>query len=239
MIWAGSILVVWAVLATRLRLSAVAIVVPGPWICTWAFCHAKRVLLDGRRQRGALRNDLRVILDHLMAASAAGLHVRQALPRGSGEFESRLMIQTLAALDHARALGLDVNRALQCQGGRLSLQKDEGRYLGHLLVSLALCERMGVNTSRLLGALRTRLDERLALLRKLRVETAQVRFQALVLCVAPFAFGAGYAVIFPARFAYFLDSPVGHCLLCASIVSTTLGGFLTWRMAQRWGSTCA
>jgi Flp pilus assembly protein TadB len=231
--------VTWIVVACRARFVALAVFLPGPWFLLRTGMSMRRLVLEQSRERAALRCELATLLEYLSASSASGLHLRQCLPREGSQFKSHRLRDALAAVEQARVLGFDVNASLQSQGLLLLARQGEERYLGQLFLSLALSERLGANTTRLLEALRTRLEERLALLRKVRIDTAQVRLQATVLCLAPFCFGTGYALVFPARFAFFLSSVTGGVLLAVAIGATSLGGFLTWRLVSRWTDSCA
>lgn len=238
-LFTGCALLAWSVslLRTPKGASGLEVFLPALWILRRFHGSHLAPWLQRRRERALFLSELRAVVDHLAAASAVGLHLRQALPREVDGIRSSVLRGVLVALEQARLLGEDVNARMEREGRRLLAARGEERYAGLLFVNLAVSERLGANTQALVRALRARLDVRITLLRKLRVDTAQVRFQGVVLCIAPFLVGAGYALVFPHRFAFFLESTLGHALLALILMLVLLGGGISWRCVARWTET--
>ncbi|MCA2959181.1 MAG: hypothetical protein IOD12_02955 [Silvanigrellales bacterium] len=235
------VLSLWGMFAFRSRQKFFYIVLflPLAWILLLGHTRVLGPWLKRRKERSLFLAELRMLIDHLSAATSVGLHLHQSFPRDAETYLSLTLRNTFAALERSRILGEDTNALMEKEGRLLLLGKGEERYAGLLFASLAVSERMGANTSKLLQALRVRLDARHALLRKVRIDTAQARFQGVVLCLAPFLLGGGYAFIFPRRFAFFLDTPIGNGLLAVILALTLLGGAVTWRLVSRWTETIA
>ena len=235
------VLSIWGVFASQSRQKFFHIVMffPLAWILLLGHTRVLGPWLKRRKERSLFLAELRMLLDHLSAATSVGLHLLQSFPRDGESYLSPVLRNTFAALERSRILGEDTNAIMEKEGRHLLSKNGEERYAGLLFTSLAVSERMGANTSKLLQALRDRLDARHALLRKIRIDTAQARFQGAVLCLAPFFMGGGYAFVFPRRFSFFLDTPIGNGLLVVILALTLLGGAVTWRLVSRWTETIA
>jgi Flp pilus assembly protein TadB len=195
-----------------------------------------RVLAARRREfteRAAVTFDLRKLLDDVEGGLAVGLHVRQAFPSDGRGYRSRIVASTLRALAESHE-SCDGAAALEAEAHRLlAAPQEDFRLLGAFLSSLALCEKVGANTGNLLRAMRGRLEEREALRRRMRADTAQIRFQAWVLCCAPSAFGIGHALVFPSRSAFFVSSGLGLICLTVVMVGNLAGAGWAWLLCQR------
>lgn len=237
----AAVLFAWSFCALKYRLKwlPLTLLTPFGWFVHELYERFLKLWIRRRRERAVFLSELRSLLDTLGAATSVGLHVRQAIPREAVRFQSSALRGALEALECARLLGEDFNATLEREGRRLLSEAGEERYAGILFASLAVSERLGANTNNLLQALRARIDGRQALLRKIRIDTSQARFQGAVLCIAPFVLGGGYAFVFPKRFEFFLESSVGNGLLILIFALTLVCGAVTWRLVSRWTETIA
>lgn len=189
-----------------------------------------------RRERVRLHTDLRRLIDHLQASLAAGLHLRQSLERLELEpYTSDALGQSLVRLRNGLASAQSFRELLRSESEALTAAPGDARLAGALFASLSACERLGANTRTLLAAASASLEERLSLLRKLRADTAQARFQALLLCSSPVAAAMVYAVFLPKRFEFFTHSWVGGGIFSISLLLTAIGALIAWRLVEAGG----
>jgi Flp pilus assembly protein TadB len=210
-----------------------------PW--TWLLQESLRrtvgVWLEGARERKNIFKDLRLVVDQLQASLAVGMPLRGAFERmGRENWRSGVFRENIDKVTSSLALGRSLKETLDSTGAALLSGKGESRTVGVLFSSLALCEELGANTEALLGSLKVRLGEREELIRRMAAGTAQVRFQAFVLCVSPLAFAVGYLLLSPSKLKFFTDTWVGISVLGVSLGLNGAGAYTTWKMVARWKS---
>lgn len=203
------------------------------WLAEQAWKRGVLPSLESYRERRVFAPALGELLDHVQSSLSVGLPLRRTLEDTATLRGPSLRLRAdLQRLRSRLEVGEGVPSALRAEGERLLAAGGEQRLLGLLFTNLALCERLGSNTAQVVGSVRARLGERASLLRKLRADTAQVRFQGAVLCAAPAAFALGYAILSPARFSFFLDSPAGVLVLAIVAALNAIGAFVTFRLSS-------
>ena len=190
--------------------------------------------LEPRRERAKLRADARVLVDDLQSSLSAGLHLRQAFERLTPTvFTSCALREALGRLCEALASGMTLASALCVQGAFLNAQGPEARLLGMSFLGLSVCERLGANPRALLSSAGARLEARTELLRRIRVQTALVRAQAVALCVAPLAALVLTAAFVPGASHFYAHAIAGRaCAVCVGLL-TVAGALWTQSLVEK------
>lgn len=203
------------------------------WLVRNAWNEILRPAWEHYHERKAFAPALGELLDHVQSSLSVGIPLRRTLEEAASlRGRSARMRENLLRLRTRLDVGEGVPVALRAEGERLLAVGGEERLLGLLFTNLALCERLGANTAQVVGSVRARLGERAALLRRLRADTAQVRFQGAVLCCAPSVFALGFAVLSPERFDFFLGSSIGVVTLGVVAALNVTGGLVTFRLSS-------
>lgn len=93
----------------------------------------------------------------------------------------------------------------------------------HFIIAVLIQRETGGNLTELLANISALIRERLKLLLKIRVLSAEGRLSALILCILPFALAGVINVVNPAFMAVLWTDPIGLQMIYAALVMMVLG----------------
>jgi tight adherence protein B len=93
----------------------------------------------------------------------------------------------------------------------------------HFVIAVLIQRETGGNLTELLANISALIRERLKLLLKIRVLSAEGRLSALILCILPFALAGVINVVNPAFMAVLWTDPIGLQMIYAALVMMVLG----------------
>lgn len=178
------------------------------------------------RQSLAIREQVPDALRALMASFKSGHSLMQALEESSSDVNGRLGGLFGIAVDRMR-LGSPTTEALSalCSDERLP-------ELSFLALALDVQHRSGGNLGPVLDSAMDSVECELALMRKLKVQTAQAKLSANVVTVMPFVLVALFSVASPGFLSPFFDSVGGMCLLALALAMQLSGILIVRRMLR-------
>jgi tight adherence protein B len=95
----------------------------------------------------------------------------------------------------------------------------------HFVIAVLIQRETGGNLTELLGNISTLIRQRLQLLLKVRVLSAEGRLSAVILCALPFVLAAVINLINPKFMAVLWTDPMGLQMIYAALVMMVLGAF--------------
>jgi tight adherence protein B len=124
-------------------------------------------------------------------------------------------------------LGLDPGEALFKLGQRI--QTEDMRFF---CAAIRIQRGSGGNLAEVLDRLSEVIRERYKILSHARVLSAQHKYSAICVGLAPIVFAIMLELFNPGYFEPLLTSPVGPLMLAAGAVFEVIGFFMIWRIAQ-------
>ena len=180
-----------------------------------------RLRLVGRRRRRPAAVDLPALLEAIAARLRAGCSLGQALVESAPPPGGVLAEQWRRTADLVPAIG--AVGALQDWACRV-----EQRPVRLASAALTLAATTGGSPARAVDGVAATLRRRLALQAEIRALSSQARASAVVIALAPVAFGV-LAVLTDRRTASFLTTPAGMLVVFCGLALDALGG---WWMAR-------
>lgn len=212
----------WVWLGGGVAVGAAAVLVLGPApavLATTAAAIGPAVALRTRRGHGAVRleQSLPVALEAVARSLRSGASLRQAIGEAANATPTRLgreLAQVTRQVGHGASL-VDALEALAARrplpGVRLTV------------AALCLCVETGGARARAVDGVAATLRDRQAVAGELRALSAQARISALVIGLAPVAFGAFSVMADPRTGEFLFHTPVGLALMAAGIALDGLG----------------
>lgn len=114
----------------------------------------------------------------------------------------------------------------------LAKERKTRQYLSILYLSLRLGCSTGENLTQILEKVKDKTNDRLHLDRKLKMTTAQMRLQSMVIILAPIVLALIIYLIFPDYILFFFQTGIGNMLLCLMIALNLLGGYFINRILR-------
>lgn len=186
------------------------------------------------RDRRHLRADLIKSLEGLVAGVKAGLQLSEALEFVRKRGVSNALVQdVLERISQGRALGLGLQESLAQTQTLLAGPTESLQALARFVALLQLGSACGGSSLELLEAHKERLSASLKLARILRVQTAQVRFQALCLSLSPVVIFTGLVVLSDTQARFFFHTTQGHVCLVVMLVLELCAAFFMRRIGNR------
>ena len=104
--------------------------------------------------------------------------------------------------------------------------KKSRQYLCFLFLALRLGCSTGENLTQILEKMKDKTQDRLNLERKLKMTTAQMRLQSLVIILAPLFLSFILYLLSPEAILFFFRSPIGNILLVFMVILNIFGAYL-------------
>ncbi len=96
---------------------------------------------------------------------------------------------------------------------RVFMESPQRKFLSFLFISMAVSYQSGAGAVFILERVKEKVNDQINLRRKLKLSTAQMRMQALVILVAPLLIAVIIAFITPNNLTFFIETVVGNFLL--------------------------
>jgi tight adherence protein B len=201
----------------------IGIVLHAPWTVMFALAGASALLplMILRHKRGKrvlhLERQLPDAADLISRALRAGHSFPAALGMVGEELPNPLGGEFALAFDEIN-YGVSMNDALLNMVSRVPV--DDLRYF---VIAVLIQREAGGNLAEILGSISSIIRERLKLLGKVRVLSAEGRLSALILAVLPFAVMGVLSVINPGYIKVFWSDPLGMRLAVYSLTMMLFG----------------
>jgi tight adherence protein B len=184
-----------------------------------AFASFPLLIVRRKRQRriARLEQQLPDAADLVARAMLAGHSFASALGMVGNEMPQPLGGEFKIAFDEIN-FGVSMNDALQNMVGRVPL--DDLRYF---VIAVLIQREAGGNLAEILGNISSIIRERLKLLGKVRVLSAEGRLSAWILCLMPFVLAGVISLINPAMMRIFWVDPTGIKMAGVTLVFMLFG----------------
>lgn len=163
------------------------------------------------RAVSAMRDEVPDAIRSMEASFRAGQSLEQTLERIAGESHGALG-EPFARGCHALRTGGTASEALACLRSERAVPE-----LAFVAIALDVQHQTGGSMSRVLDAARDMVESELELARSLRVQTAQARLSARVVCAMPFVLVAVFSLVSDGFLDPFFASAAGLALLGLAI----------------------
>lgn len=184
------------------------------------------------REEKKIFSELPLLIDNLRSCLKAGLCLDDALIFALRKRNwCQLISSTLTKIVLLRKAGTTMSESLT----RVKAELDtsfSGRFLGMLLVSVLIGFETGGDLVQLLEKAQEKIQTSLDLRRKIKVFTAQMRMQSMVIALAPVGIAVLLLLLDPERILFFVRSLFGISLL----VLMSIFYFVGIRMLNKLGS---
>ncbi len=180
-----------------------------------------------RRRRARMRRFEQMFpdsLDLLARALRAGHALSAGLHMVGEELEDPVGPEFSRVSEEIR-LGLDIGTALSDLARRADVPE-----MPFFVTALTIQRETGGNLAEIIDGLARVIRDRHAMNGKIRSVTAQTRWSANLLLIAPFAFGGSMALLRPGYVAPLWETPVGNTIATAALVMVTVGYVLCRRL---------
>jgi tight adherence protein B len=165
-------------------------------------------------------------LDAMARAIRAGNALSAAIQLVAEEMAEPIGPEFKRVVDEIR-LGVDPGEALFKLGQRI--QTEDMRFF---CAAIRIQRGSGGNLAEVLDRLSEVIRERYKILSHARVLSAQHKYSAICVGLAPIVFAIMLELFNPGYFEPLLTSPVGPLMLAAGAVFEVIGFFMIWRIAQ-------
>lgn len=175
------------------------------------------------KERKRFENELPQFIDSVRSCLKAGLCLDNALQYTLTQPKwGNVLTARMSSIVAERAAGRSMEECLWA--ARQQVADDPfGRYMNVFLTSLHIGYLSGGDLVKLLEKCQRKVLTALDLKRKIRVVTAQMRFQSIVVALAPFALGVILYIFDPPRVTFFFSDNFGRFLLLLVIVLCSTG----------------
>lgn len=181
----------------------------------------KRAFLH--REEKKITNEIPNLIDFLKSYLYAGLLPIQAISHALRQKKwCHTIRSTLGVVLNSNMQGKSLNACLT-QGILKTQGKESRKYLHLLLSSLRLGCDTGANLIQILEKVQSKTEEKIQLERKIKVATAQIRLQALIIILAPFFLAFILYFLSPAYILFFIETQFGNFLLLIMIILNIIG----------------
>jgi Flp pilus assembly protein TadB len=215
---------------------------PGYYLISEILLKFVKKVISEKREAIAFREDFAQFIDDLSAGTSAGRQLVQALTGIDTErLRSKIVISALCQVKGSLQAGKGFQFALLQELEENHEPKQLYGEIQLLFKTLSACHCLGASISKLLSALREQEMETSRLKRKVLRETAQVRFQGLVLCLSPLCLVTLYCVFSSEKFAFFFGTWAGRGVLGIVLCLTAMGAYVANKILGKslsgiWGS---
>ncbi len=111
-------------------------------------------------------------------------------------------------------------------------EKKSRQYLCLLYLSLRIGCASGENIIQIIDKVKNKTQDRLSLERKLKITTAQMRLQSIVIILSPFFLAFIVYLISPEYILFFFNEIIGRALLTVMIVLNVLGAYFLQKILE-------
>ncbi|MES2615767.1 MAG: hypothetical protein V4591_10165 [Bdellovibrionota bacterium] len=176
--------------------------------------------------------EIPALIDFIKSYLLAGLLLPSALTFVLKQKKWCSPIQnSLSAICNNYAHGKSFQESLYC-GINLTKTKQSYQYLCIFYLSLRLGYSTGENMTHILEKVKYKTQDRLNLERKLKMTTAQMRLQSLVIILSPFFLGFIIFLVSPEYILFFFQETVGRFLFIFMIILNVLGAYFLNRILK-------
>lgn len=182
-----------------------------------------RQILLFLKERKRFENELPQFIDSVRSCLKAGLCLDNALQYTLSQPKwGNVLTARMGSIVAEREAGRSMEECLWA--ARKGVADDPfGRYMNVFLTSLHIGYLSGGDLVKLLEKCQRKVLTALDLKRKIRVVTAQMRFQSLVVALAPFALGVILYIFDPSRVTFFFTDNLGRFLFVLVIALCSTG----------------
>lgn len=185
-----------------------------------------------RKENIQFDEQLPLLIDTVKACLKAGLCLDNSLEYSASQKKwgpvMQHYVQTIVA---ERESGVSMSDALD-NAKKKKVEGLDRRHLFIFLTSLNIGYKSGGDLIKLLEKCQSKIRGAVELKNRIRVVTAQMRFQAVVVSAAPFALGLILYVFDSQRILFFFETLVGNFLLSVIIILCGLGLFILNKMSK-------
>jgi tight adherence protein B len=193
-------------------------------ILIFYFAKLKEKFTDTLEDRKITR-EIPTLIDFLRSYLLAGMILPNALSLVLKQKKwCKPIMSCLSEICHEHAKGTRFQECLS-HGIDFAKQTNSRQYLCLLFLSLRAGISCGENIGSILEKVKTKTQDRLELNRKLKLITAQMRLQSLVILLAPMGLGIIIQLISPNYLHFFFTSKCGHFLFAIMIILNLLGAY--------------
>jgi tight adherence protein B len=187
---------------------------------------------DLQREEKKVIQEIPNLVDFLRSYLMAGFILPNAITAVLKQKKWSAPIQySLTSVSNHFAQGKSFRESLS-MGIEYAKAKKSRQYLCLLYLSLRLGSATGENLTHILEKMKHKTQDRLGLERKLRMTTAQMRLQALVITLAPSCLGGVVYLLSPDSILFFFQTFVGNALLILMIILNSLGAYFIFQILK-------